>query len=449
MAEQLYERMRMEIGYRTDTGMQREVNEDSLSVANVSPALLHERGYLFVVADGVGGKAAGATASALATETMQKAYYSGVFVDAVANLSQSIHSANTAILSLGENPAYAGLASTVAAIVIHGNELVVGHVGDSRVYVIDSSTVRRLTEDHSWVVEQMRKGILTADEANQHSYRHVLVQSLGKADIVPAVQQFAIHPGSSLLLCSDGLHDLVTDAELAEQVRRHPPQVAADRLVELANQRGGKDNITVIIVQVDDGVNSGARVMSNVALADVVSRWESLPAQKQTLGIILVSILGCFILGGFVKLLWSDVLASDVESTPVHNPTATIVAPQATATPERKPTSTLAVTPTTNAEAMSATSAAPVSLPENSKVGVIIPHPTGGGDGIFLMPTPQNSPQAGRAWLPNSTRVVILAENIAGGEIYGDVFWHKVRVEVRGKMYEGYVPASIVKIEER
>jgi len=437
MTEQLSERIRVEVGYRTDTGMQRDHNEDSLSIANVSPALLHERGYLIVVADGVGGKRAGATASALAAETMQTVYYTGDFIDAAINLEQAIHSANAAILSLGENPSYAGLASTVAAVVVHGYESVVGHVGDSRVYLIDSAAIRRLTEDHTWVAEQMREGVLTAEEASHHGYRHVLVQSLGKSDIVPTVQGLTIQSRSSLLLCSDGLHDLVTDAELMDLVRQNPPQVAADKLVELANQRGGNDNITVIIVRVHEGVDSQGCDVSNTVIASAISQWESLPMQKQTLAIILVSLLGCFILAGVAKLF----MPGDVKPAPVQSPTATQVVLQATTTPERKPTSTLAVTPTTKA--------APASPSDTLQIGVIGPHPTAGGDGVFLMPTPKSDNQAGIVLLQNGSSVVILEKNITGEEIYGDVIWHRVRVEVQDKVFEGYVPASIVEIEER
>lgn len=436
MTEQLSERIRVEIGYRTDTGMQRDHNEDSLSIADVSPALLHERGYLFVVADGVGGKAAGDTASTLAAETMQTVYYTGDFVDAATNLSQAIHSANAAILSQGENPSYAGLASTVAAVVVHGYESVIGHVGDSRVYLINSD-VRRLTEDHTWVAEQMREGLLTADEASHHGCRHVLVQSLGKSDITPTVRGFIIPPRSSLLLCSDGLHALVTDAELMELVRQNPPQVAADQLIGLANQRGGNDNITVIIVRVHEGVDSQGRDGSNTVIASAISQWESLPMQKQTLAIILVSLLGCFILAGVAKLF----MPGDVRPAPVQSPTATQVVLQATTTPERKPTSTLAVTPTTKA--------APASPSDTLQIGVIGPHPTAGGDGVFLMPTPKSDNQAGIVLLQNGSSVVILEKNITGEEIYGDVIWHRVRVEVQDKVFEGYVPASIVEIEER
>jgi PPM family protein phosphatase len=244
-------------GGATHVGMVRTNNEDSYRIV---PAL-----NLFVLADGMGGEAHGEVASSLAVETVVKQCLEAeenasgqASTEAKPNLNpksqqilRAIYLANQKVFqSAKEHREQQGMGATLTAAWIDGEQLSVGHVGDSRLYLLRTGQLQQLTSDHSLVAEQVRRGILTASEAEQSNLQSVLLRALGTQPQVEVdVEQVALFPGDVLLLCSDGLTRMVTEPEIAGTLQAEPdPQRAADKLVELANESGGVDNITVIVV---------------------------------------------------------------------------------------------------------------------------------------------------------------------------------------------------------
>jgi protein phosphatase len=212
---------------------------------------------LFVVADGMGGHAAGEVASRVAVESMRESAVGGDggLVDAVRIANRAIYDQAT------DNPSLRGMGTTLAAIALlrdadGSTRMHVVNVGDSRVYLLRDGALEQITEDHSLVAELEREGRLTPEEARTHPQRNIVTRVLGNSPDVD-VDEFPIDPfrGDRYLLCSDGLFNEVTDGEIASVLRQeHDPQRAVDELVRRANDAGGRDNITVVVVDVvDDG----------------------------------------------------------------------------------------------------------------------------------------------------------------------------------------------------
>ncbi len=210
---------------------------------------------LALVADGIGGHAAGEEASRRAVEVVKQFFIENKPREMPQALVQSFELANDAILRQAQvDAASAGMGTTLTAAVITASELYIASVGDSRAYRLRDNKLTRLTHDHTWVQEALDSGRLTADEAAVHPNRNVLRRYLGikesvDVDVRPVE---TIQTGDTLLLCSDGLIDLVFDSELKEILQDGPPKRAARNLVQLALERGGYDNITALIVQVPD-----------------------------------------------------------------------------------------------------------------------------------------------------------------------------------------------------
>ncbi len=249
--------MQISSGGATHVGMVRTNNEDCFRIA--SPL------NLFVLADGMGGEAHGEVASALAVETVVKHCIEGRENPAAALLGEAkpgltpkgrrllsaIHLANQKVFqSAQEHPERQGMGATLTTAWIDGAQLSVGHVGDSRVYLLRTGQLQQLTSDHSLVAEQVRRGLLTATEAEQSNLQSVLLRALGtQAQVEVDVEEVGLFPGDVLLLCSDGLTRMVTEPEIAGTLQAEPvPQRAAEKLVQLANESGGIDNVTVIVV---------------------------------------------------------------------------------------------------------------------------------------------------------------------------------------------------------
>ena len=299
------EQLQLTVGQRTHTGLQRRINEDNLTLpAGVARSVLAERGYLYVVADGVGGQTAGATASRLAVETVQREYYQGPFPDVPTALARAIEAANQVIQAKAQESGLGRLGTTLVAAVVRGAELTVAHVGDSRAYLVSQAGIQQLTEDHTWVREQQRAGILTEEEALQHSQRHVLTRSLGKPGMAPDVTQGPLQTGDAVLLCTDGLSNLVSVEELYQFVSRYPPQAAADRLIGLANQRGGPDNVTAVVVQVGSvSVAARSEGVVGMTLSRLSSRLAALPPLRLAVAVLGASVIVCLMTVGVVSLL--------------------------------------------------------------------------------------------------------------------------------------------------
>jgi protein phosphatase len=260
-------RLRYVAAAKTDVGQKRQGNEDRFCL---DPSL-----GLYVVADGMGGHAAGEVASRLAVETIQEwmeKYLSGADVaivgpavaagSAEANfLLSSIRLANRIIFdSAKDRREYAGMGTTVVAVLTHGDRFVLAHVGDSRIYQIRGDRIVQVSRDHSFVQEQVDNGMMSAAEAHQSQYRHMITRALGLKESVDVdLTEQPARPGDVMLLCSDGLSDLLDDEDMLAAVRDHADDLnqACQALVDRANAKGGDDNITVLMVQAQAGNEVG------------------------------------------------------------------------------------------------------------------------------------------------------------------------------------------------
>jgi serine/threonine protein phosphatase PrpC len=240
----------------SDVGLVRTNNEDSFRIL--------EPLNLFVLSDGMGGEAHGEIASALAVETIVKFCMdskddSGATLHGQAHtkwsektkrLESAVHLANDKICQSAEqHPEQRGMGATLTAAWIDGAKLSIAHVGDSRAYLLRAGNLQQLTVDHSLVAEQVRRGILTPVEAEKSEMQSVLLRALGaQPDIEVDAEEHTLFPRDIVILCSDGLTRMVTDPEIAGTLQAETdPEKAARRLVDLANEGGGQDNVTVIV----------------------------------------------------------------------------------------------------------------------------------------------------------------------------------------------------------
>lgn len=241
-----------ELGQQHERGRVRPGNEDWLGSAIPEDQWwMASKGALFVVADGIGGRPAGATASQLAVTTVIDAYYRDPHRDEAVALERAVEVAHRRIMQLAtSDPASQGLGTTVVSAAIRGAELVVAHVGDSRAYLARAGWLWPLTRDHTWVAEMVAMGSLTPEQAASHPWRHWLTRYLGNPGLLRVdTVRTRLLPGDALLLCTDGVSDYVWEQEMAQIVGWTHPAVAAQHLAALANARGGRDNITVLVVR--------------------------------------------------------------------------------------------------------------------------------------------------------------------------------------------------------
>jgi serine/threonine protein phosphatase PrpC len=244
----------------SDVGRKREHNEDYVGFFEPGElADLETHGRLYVLADGVGGAAAGEVASQYVVEKVIHTYFDDTDDNLSGRLRRAIEQANADVFA--ENRAREEkqeMATTVVAAVIRGSDLIVVNVGDSRAYLIREDSIEQITQDHSLVAEMVSDGSITAEQAETHPYRNVVLRSIGAVETVQ-VDVFSrdVVPDDILVLCSDGVTRHVNDEELADIAAAFPPDVAARRLVELANERGGEDNITISITRIEDEVVQG------------------------------------------------------------------------------------------------------------------------------------------------------------------------------------------------
>jgi protein phosphatase len=245
----------------TDVGKKRKGNEDSLFVNA-------EQG-LFVVADGMGGHAAGEVASKVAVESINDFVVLTAGDEEITwpfgldenmsydgnRLKTAIRFANRKVLeATRERSEYEGMATTVAAVLVDGESANIGHVGDSRVYLLRDGKIEQLTSDHSWVNEQIQSGVISSDQARSHPLRNVVTRALGgKPDLQVDMMVHKAKAGDLLLLCSDGLTTMMGDEEIAKVAAEAGADLgkAAKALVAAANAHGGEDNITVLLLRFD------------------------------------------------------------------------------------------------------------------------------------------------------------------------------------------------------
>lgn len=246
--------LRIEAGLSTDPGCVREINEDCARIIRPTTSEeLRKRGLLAVVCDGMGGHEAGEIASRLAVETIVRRFEGGELDgDPVAQLPRAVQAANRAIFDVAEqNAKLKGMGTTCTALLVRGGMAYGAHVGDSRIYLIRDGEIFLMTEDHSAVMELVRRGVLSREEARHHPDKNVISRALGSHRDVDATgwpQPFALRPDDRFLLCTDGLYDLVDEATILATARDVHPQVGCDRLVTLARNAGGHDNISVAIL---------------------------------------------------------------------------------------------------------------------------------------------------------------------------------------------------------
>ncbi len=289
-------RFSLEVGFATDVGRQRQRNEDSYAIYLPYPGEPNPSGLsgLLLVADGMGGERAGDRASQLAAKRIRDWIASGACFSwpefagerpLEAMLRKAARDVSNEILRLGEeDPSIRGLGSTLVLAVIRETQVTVAHVGDSRCYRIRAGTIEQLTADHSWVERQVEAGVLTPEQARTHPQRNVLTRSLGdSAPPEPDLRSDELRSGDVFILCSDGLTGKVTDAEILQQAQVHPsPQVLAEALVRLANEKDGSDNITAVVGLCHD---EETRVSPEPDDTEPITRPEGLALAQPRLGL--------------------------------------------------------------------------------------------------------------------------------------------------------------------
>lgn len=250
--------MKLDFVGATDVGRRRKNNEDYFGIFDAD--------NLFVVADGMGGHAAGEIASSTAVNAMAEfvaltskeadiTWPWGVDPNlplAANRLKTAIRFGNQKVLDLSLTQSdYEGMATTVVGVLFEGATAHIAHVGDSRLYLINAAGMRQITTDHSWVLEQVGLGVLTPEQARAHPLRNVVTRAIGAApELNVDITAHEMEVGDVLLLCSDGLSGMVVDSEIERIVLDNPdPKSAAALLVAEANARGGEDNITVLLVK--------------------------------------------------------------------------------------------------------------------------------------------------------------------------------------------------------
>lgn len=245
---------------KTDQGKTRTNNEDAF--------LVNDRLGLYAVADGIGGHEGGEVASRLAVEAlsgMLREQFAGsrsaaAFDDSpeadqyLSSLRDAVALANTKVRqAAAQDPALTGMGTTLTAVLLRPRTSFFVHVGDSRAYLFRDGTLSQLTDDHSLVAEQMRAGLITPEQARMTPYRHVITRSVGIHPVIHAdFGMFELEKNDILLLCTDGLTEMVKNDDIARILSSETPAASAESLIRRANDNGGVDNITVVVVRIED-----------------------------------------------------------------------------------------------------------------------------------------------------------------------------------------------------
>jgi PPM family protein phosphatase len=265
----------------TDKGLVRENNEDQFVIAEIRRVLRIRRsslsqpdavmgeglGQLFVVADGMGGHQGGEYASALAVASVENIVLNTISwlfrlkgEGILSEFQEALRATDRWVIEAAQRqPELKGMGTTLTVAYVTGNVLYLAHVGDSRCYLYREGKLEQLTRDHTFVATLVQEGVIAPEAAAQHTMRNVITNAVGgdKKGVDPEVHKHLLSPGDVLLLCSDGLTELVPDADIAEQLRTGPrsPEDLCGVLVGTANARGGTDNVTVVIARFEAGPN--------------------------------------------------------------------------------------------------------------------------------------------------------------------------------------------------
>jgi Tol biopolymer transport system component/serine/threonine protein phosphatase PrpC len=267
-------RQKIAVGAATHPGQIRELNEDAIGTPEEMRVLADRRvnrGELLVVADGMGGHAAGEVASQLAITTVYEEYYNDSSPDLGAGLKRAVEKANSRIHAEGSSdPGKHGMGTTLVAALIHGSRLIVANVGDSRAYLVRRGQIRQISRDHSWVAQSVAAGLISEEQARHHAQRSLVLRALGqKPEVEVDIFYMRVRPGDAVVLCSDGLSNEVGDGEIAQVVGGGSAWEGAADLVALANGRLGRDNISAVVAKIPS--DYGQVVTLPVALLGIVA----------------------------------------------------------------------------------------------------------------------------------------------------------------------------------
>jgi serine/threonine protein phosphatase PrpC len=273
----------------TNVGMIRTNNEDAYIIADLDatdtsgvawdpPREVGERGVLLAVSDGMGGAAAGEIASAITVESLKnwlhedhKGMATGLLIE------EAVGEANRNVFDAAQSDGRQGMGATLTAVLVRGPMAHIAEVGDSRAYLIRDGRIRQVTRDQSYVQMLVEQGLLTRDQAESSPYRNVILQAMGqRQQVVVALGRLELRQGDRFLLCSDGLSGKLTDDEMREIVVLNEGfEAAGRRLIDLANQRGGEDNITVVLAEVSgEGLSAASRAERITSTLSMVQEFE-------------------------------------------------------------------------------------------------------------------------------------------------------------------------------
>jgi protein phosphatase len=294
---------RVELASRSDVGQVRSANEDSCDTSERADGT-----RLLVVADGMGGHQGGATASRVAVATISEIFDQDTSNPIEEMIRRAIATANRRVYEMSlENHELEGMGTTVVAFLLDANRRgTVAHVGDSRAYRCRKGGLEPLTTDHSVVAEMQRRGLISAEEAATHPRRNEILRSVGiLPEVVIDVATVGVAPGDRFVLCSDGLSAVLSDAEIAAVVQAGTPSSAVDALIQMANERGGPDNITVQVLSVPiDASESDPEETASIELSSVgIRSIESGRCQREQTRRIR-TVMVALLLGVTAYLVW-------------------------------------------------------------------------------------------------------------------------------------------------
>lgn len=241
--------MKVRCSADTDVGLKREINQDAYGLSD--PSENQRGGYLLVVCDGMGGHASGEVASQIGVETIRELYARAAEDEHTCEiLEQAFFEANRRIYNQGQGT----MGTTGVAALLMNDRLYIANVGDSRAYLVRGQRIQQLSRDHSLVAEQVTAGLITAEQARHSNYRNMITRALGyRIEVqVDVFNPLSMRQGDIVILSSDGLHGLVDDEDIADVVRSLPPDQAVQKLIAMANERGGTDNITAAVAVIDE-----------------------------------------------------------------------------------------------------------------------------------------------------------------------------------------------------
>lgn len=336
----------LRVGIRSDVGPSRNLNEDYADYClPEDEAQSQSKGALFLVADGMGGHQAGEVASQEAVRIVLKEYYASEGYPPGDSLVQAIKLANRTLYAQAyADAAQSGMGTTMVAAIVLGRKVYVANVGDSRAYILQERDISRITEDHSWVEEQVQAGLLTREQASKHPQRNLITRALGsRASVDVDLFEGELEEGNVLLLCTDGLCGPLAEKQIVEVVRAHPPAQAADHLVALAGAQGGDDNATVILVEArrprpEELEDQSATVVSEPSpvprtrpakaplqeqVADLLRPYLQEPRQRLAAVLLLLVVVICLCGAGAMLLLSGgsgDGAAAAPQPASIHDP---------------------------------------------------------------------------------------------------------------------------------